>query len=311
MGETTAIAWCHATFNPWWGCVEVSPACDHCYARTDAKRYGHAVWGKDAARRFFGDHHWNEPIRWNRKAIDAGERRRVFCASMADVFEERDDKVGHLMALERARLWDIIAATPALDWLLLTKRPAGMRRLLPATIAALTNVWPGVTVESPAYLWRLDELQATRTAGPHWVSYEPALAWVDFAPHFAREPAWWVIGGESGPHARPFNVAWVRLGIAQCRAYGVAPFVKQFGAHPFSAEFQTRDTWIAVLEDRKGADMGVGMIKICARCCQPLTFLDVVTYARGEFAKHTAFCPPGWGAVDWRTALKENRCPTA
>lgn len=140
MAEHIRIVWRHHTFNPWWGCVELSPACDHCYAREDAKRYGHPVVGKDAPRRFFGDAHCNEPGTWNRKAREARERRRVFCASMADVFEDRDDAVGRQMDEARRRLWVLIANTPQLDWLLLTKRPAGMRRMLPRKLAALPNV---------------------------------------------------------------------------------------------------------------------------------------------------------------------------
>lgn len=256
MGETTGIAWCHHSFNPWWGCVEVSPACDHCYARTDATRYGHAVWGKDAPRRFFGDHHWTEPLRWARKAEAAGERRRVFCASMADVFEERDDEVGQAMQRARQNLWFVIANTPALDWLLLTKRPAGMRRLLPPEIAALPNVWPGVTVESPEYLWRLDQLMEIAAAGPRWLSLEPQLGPVDLSPYLGgprderranvfgvehRGPKdvaprtsldWVVTGGESGPRARSFDLSWARRTIAQCRAVGVPVFCKQLGARP-------------------------------------------------------------------------------
>lgn len=78
MGEKTGITWTDHTFNPWWGCVEVSPGCDHCYARTDAKRYGHDVWGKDAGRRFFGDKHWNQPRQWNRQAeIERPKASRV------------------------------------------------------------------------------------------------------------------------------------------------------------------------------------------------------------------------------------------
>src|SRR5262245_39758568 len=123
MGKTTAISWAHHTFNPWWGCVEVSPACDFCYARTWAARRGHAVWGKDAPRRFFGDNLWRQPLAWNRAAARAGERRRVFCASMADVLEQRSDAVGERMEAERSRLWGLIRATPYLDWLLLSKRP--------------------------------------------------------------------------------------------------------------------------------------------------------------------------------------------
>ena len=175
MGENTGIAWCHHTFNTWWGCVEVSPGCDSCYARRDAARYGFKVWGKDAPRRFFGDKHWAEPLRWDRKARDDGARRRVFCASMADVFEERDD-----LDQWRGRLWELILATPYLDWLLLTKRPQAMRRMLPPAIAERPNVWPGMTVESQEHAWRVTDLLKIECAGPRWVSYEPALGPVDF-----------------------------------------------------------------------------------------------------------------------------------
>lgn len=90
MAEHSAIEWTTHTFNPWWGCVKVSPACDHCYAESLAKRTGNQVWGKDAPRRFFGEKHWAEPLKWNRDAEKAGERARVFCASMADVMESAD-----------------------------------------------------------------------------------------------------------------------------------------------------------------------------------------------------------------------------
>src|SRR5262245_11351705 len=146
MGERTAISWCHHTFNPWWGCVEVSPACDRCYAREFANRVGQAAWGADAPSRFFKGQHWEAPIRWHRRADKRSERHRVFCASMADVLETRDDEVGREMDHARQRLWTTIARTPALDWLLLTKRPQNYRRLVPGEILALPNVWPGTTV---------------------------------------------------------------------------------------------------------------------------------------------------------------------
>lgn len=90
MSDDTAIEWTDHTFNPWWGCVNVSPGCDHCYAEMFAKRVGQDVWGKTAGRRFFGDKHWNEPKRWT---------GRVFCASMADVFEPNP-----VLVAERERL---------------------------------------------------------------------------------------------------------------------------------------------------------------------------------------------------------------
>jgi protein gp37 len=259
VGANTLIPWCHATFNPWWGCVEVSPACDHCYARELAKRFGHAVWGKDTPRRFFGDGYWEEPVGWNRRAEKAGERYRVFCASMADIGEERPGVVGRQMGAARRRLWSLIVKTPFLDWLLLTKRPRFYRRV-PAEILAMRNVWPGTTVESADYLWRAEELLKVPCAGPRWVSYEPVLGPVDFAPLLCRTgmrahgssidgEAWvepgtrglahdgcrerleWIIAGcenRSGHRpGRPMDETWIRSVRDQCRAASVAFYLKQ------------------------------------------------------------------------------------
>ena len=126
MGATTEIAWTDRTFNPWWGCARVSPGCEHCYAEAWAKRTGRQLWGPHAARRTFGEAHWREPLRWNAVAEKSGIRSRVFCASMADIFED-------LRALdqERCRLWTLIDATPWLDWQVLTKRPEQIARLSP------------------------------------------------------------------------------------------------------------------------------------------------------------------------------------
>ena len=124
MARDSAIEWTGHTFNPWWGCTKVSPACDHCYAEAWAKRTGFDVWGADAPRRRLGDDYWNQPLRWDQDAAQSGRRARVFCASMADVFEW-DRALDNL----RERLWTLIESTPNLDWLLLTKRPHLARRL--------------------------------------------------------------------------------------------------------------------------------------------------------------------------------------
>ncbi|HEY2512934.1 MAG TPA: DUF5131 family protein, partial [Polyangiaceae bacterium] len=118
MVANSKIQWTDHTFNPWWGCQRVSPGCEHCYAEAFAKRTGHGVWGPTAQRRFFGEAHWKEPLKWNEAAKRSGQRARVFCASMADVFEDRWELEPH-----RARLAGLIRVTPHLDWLLLTKRP--------------------------------------------------------------------------------------------------------------------------------------------------------------------------------------------
>src|SRR5256885_1960194 len=175
MGEKTGIAWTDSTFNPWFGCVKVSPACHHCYAETFTKRIGLKVWGQNSDRKFFSEKHWNEPLRWNRKAAAAGPRHRVFCASMADVFEDRQD-----LLAERERLWHLIDTTPHLDWLLLTKRPEHIARMLTGPMRP--NIWLGTTVEDQHWAdIRLSELVRV-PAVVHFVSYEPALGPLDLSP---------------------------------------------------------------------------------------------------------------------------------
>lgn len=235
MGEQTGISWTDHTFNPWWGCVKVSPACTHCYAETFSKRVGLKVWGADSERRFFGDKHWAEPEIWNAKAEQAGVRRRVFCASMADVFEDRPDLEG-----PRDRLWDLIDATPALDWLLLTKRPEHIATMVPwlDDEAPPHNVSLGTTVESNDYRERIAALLRV-PAAHHFISYEPALGPLDLSDYLPVETIggveletfvdWVIAGGESGAHARPSHPEWFRAVRDQCRAVGVAFHFKQWG----------------------------------------------------------------------------------
>ncbi len=127
MGEGSKIQWTHHTFNPWRGCTHVSPGCEHCYAEALSKRNPAQLgtWGAGGTRVVASEAYWKQPERWNRAAEAAGERHRVFCASLADVFEDRPELVE-----PRERLWRLIVATPHLDWLLLTKRPENIARLL-------------------------------------------------------------------------------------------------------------------------------------------------------------------------------------
>jgi protein gp37 len=144
MAEVTGIAWCDHTFNPWIGCQKVSPACDHCYAETqDVRFHGGVHWGPGAPRRRTTDAYWRAPLLWHRKAKAAGVRRRVFCASSADVFDNAVPETW------RQDLWALIAATPALDWLLLTKRPQNILKMLPANWGGgWPSVWLGTSVEN-------------------------------------------------------------------------------------------------------------------------------------------------------------------
>jgi len=252
MGANSRIEWTHRTFNPWWGCTKVSPACDHCYAERWAKRTGFDVWGKDASRRFFNDSKWDEPLRWDRAAAKAGERHRVFCGSMCDVMEDAPG----LQEIREAKLYPLIEATPFLDWLLLTKRPQNFRRFLPA--AWLDRPRPNVvgmtTVESERYLWRADVLLRTPFS---WrgLSMEPLLGHVDIGPFIGIKPRklssewhgptltrgidWVIVGGESGHGARPMHPDWVRAIRDQCLEAGVPFFFKQWGEWLPQGQFGT------------------------------------------------------------------------
>lgn len=173
MGETTKIQWCDHTFNPWRGCTKVAPGCANCYADAQSKRNPKTlgVWGPNGTRVVAAEKTWGEPLKWNAAAEREGVRRRVFCASLADVFEDWDGRIHNSAGREvwvsqrgtrsweaddgsqdfaferkpltmddlRARLFALIDATPHLDWLLVTKRPQNVRRMWPAIVEKSEN----------------------------------------------------------------------------------------------------------------------------------------------------------------------------
>ncbi|HYB41552.1 MAG TPA: DUF5131 family protein [Candidatus Methylomirabilis sp.] len=220
MSEHTTIGWCDFTFNPWEGCTEVSPGCDNCYARGLAARLHKVAWGPDAERKFLSEGTWAGPRRWDRRMLGEGRRGSVFCGSMCDVLEERDELEPH-----RQGLWRLIRDTPRLDWLLLTKRPQNYRRMVPPDILALPNVWPGTTCETADYTWRIEKLLALPCAGARFVSYEPILGPLDPA----RWPGihWWILGGESGKGHRVTPIEWLIDAARTLHALGRPVFVKQ------------------------------------------------------------------------------------
>lgn len=235
MGEQTKIEWTDHTFSPWWGCTKVSPACgmplaghegEHhgtCYAESFSNRLGFNIWGQNVGRRFFGDGHWSEPEKWNRKAEKEGIRRRVFCGSMCDVMEDRRDLDSH-----RERLYGLIQRTPWLNWLLLTKRPQNFRRLLPAEWVSKPepNVWVMATVETPEYGWRIEALRNT-PAVMRGLSMEPLLAGFDSLD--LSGIGFVIAGGESGHGARPMHPSWPRAISVFCAQQNVRFFFKQWG----------------------------------------------------------------------------------
>ena len=226
--KNSKIEWTHHTFNPWWGCTRVSPACRHCYAEAFAHRFGLELWGKGGERRFLSDNYWRQPLAWNRRACTEGKRARVFCASMADVFEDRRD-LDHL----RQRLWRLIDQTPSLDWLLLTKRPEVIGELVPWRQEWPRNVWLGTTIENQKWAERRAPFLLQYPAAVRFVSCEPLLGPVDLTAWLVRGPElsidWVIAGGESGHGARPTNPEWFESLRDQCSAHAVAFHFKQWG----------------------------------------------------------------------------------
>jgi protein gp37 len=231
VSRDSKIEWTHHTFNPWWGCTKVSPGCKHCYAETWAKRLGQKVWGSGVDRRELSANYWKQPILWNRDAERSRQRARVFCASMADVFENRRD----LDAL-RLKLWSIIEETPHLDWLLLTKRPHNVARLCRWRTNWPDNVWLGATAENQTWLDRRLPALVASNAKILFLSCEPLLGpldlsqWLELAKNGKIRRIDWVIGGgESGHNARPMNPEWVRSLRDQCVHFGISFHFKQWG----------------------------------------------------------------------------------
>lgn len=230
MAENSKIEWTHHTFNPWMGCSKVSAGCKNCYAEAIMDhRYGKVKWGPDGTRQ--RTKNWREPLAWHRLAKANGVRQRVFCASLADVFED----FAGLDAI-RADLWPLVEQCDSLDWLLLTKRPENARRMVPARW--LKGGWPshvafGTSVEggeaSLAHN-RLRMRHALSVPAPmHFLSCEPLIGSLGTAIDRLHYFKWVIVGGESGDGARPMDLEWARSIRDECRAHGVPFFFKQMG----------------------------------------------------------------------------------
>lgn len=253
--ETTNIEWCDSTFNAWEGCTKVGPGCDHCYAETRNGRFhAGANWGPGAPRLLRSGTYWREPLKWERDHdaffAEHGRHRRVFCSSLADVFDNEAP------AGQRERLFELIKATPHLNWLLLTKRIGNAKRMLPVDWGdGYANVWIGATVVNQAESDRDIMKLLTLPARIRFLSMEPLLGPVDltrididghreFYPLTSTTgcedddgnstpdlPAldWVIVGGESGPDSRPMHPDWARDLSDQCAGAGVPLLFKQWG----------------------------------------------------------------------------------
>lgn len=198
MGANTKIQWCHHTWNPWRGCTKVSEGCRHCYAESMSKRNLKVLgqWGPNGTRVIASESMWREPVKWNKAAEQAGERHRVFCASLADVFEGEDTMPANCVPIVRAarlRLMETINSTPWLDWLLLTKRPENIMSVVHELSDDLDRTRPldaGGTdrdrVEGMMHAWLNG-----RSPGNVWlgVSVEDQKAADERIPHLLKVPA--------------------------------------------------------------------------------------------------------------------------
>lgn len=265
MGSNTKIEWADHTFNPWVGCSKVSPACDNCYAETWAKRAGTPeLW--DGERRRTTVSYWKQPLKWNKQHdqfyLEHGHRQRVFCASLADIFDNQvPDQWRH-------DFWQLVRDTPNLDWMLLTKRPQNIKGMLPTDWKyGYPNVWLGLTVENQKEAERKIPVLIGVHARVKFLSIEPPLGAIDLDKQrcethnrefvgqgeegeYCTECAadgftgdmpcghwlnynggitWVITGGETGSRARPSNPDWFRSIRDQCQDAGVAFFFKQFG----------------------------------------------------------------------------------
>lgn len=241
MGENTKIEWATHTFNAWWGCTKVSQGCVHCYAETMDKRTGGDHWGPGKPRKTMSDSYWHQPLKWDAAAKASDRRDRVFCSSMADVFDIEAP------AGQRERIWGLIRQTPNLDWLLLTKRPGNIRDMLPADWGnGYPNVWLGATVEDQSAADTRIPILLSIPAVVRFLSCEPLIGpvtfrWAAWAP-LSREPGavnnhldglkgidWVICGGESGHGSRPMHPDWARSLRDQCVEAGVPFLFKQWG----------------------------------------------------------------------------------
>lgn len=261
MAEQTGIAWTDHTFNPWIGCQKVSPGCDHCYAEALDRRWGGGHWGPHAERRRTSEANWKQPLRWNAADAKARVRRRVFCASLADVFDNA------VPAEWRGDLWTLIRACPSLAWQLLTKRPQNIAKMLPEGWGdGWPNVWLGTTCENQDEANRRIPHLLRVPAAVRFLSCEPLIGPVDLRsipcgdrltvdaltgfhtgsagpgriedvlrdlpalPKRTSRVDWVIVGGESGNGARPMQLAWAESLRDQC-GITAACFIKQIGSN--------------------------------------------------------------------------------
>jgi protein gp37 len=228
MGDTS-IGWTDKTYNPWIGCQQVTEAeCGDCYAKRWAGRHHLDVWGSLSGSKRHLTKTANDPHRWNREAHEQGRRLKVFCASLADVFEPHPQ-----VSEARRRLWQLIEETPYLDWQLLTKRPKFIQRFVPQTWLQRWpgHVWIGTSVGTQAAAQKRLPYVLDLPAPVIFVSCEPLVEEITLESWLKLNKINWVIcGGYSGAQQRPMLLSWARRVRDECNHYHIAFFMKQLGS---------------------------------------------------------------------------------
>lgn len=248
MGDITTISWAQATHNPWIGCQKVGPGCDSCYAEArDVRFEGGIHWGPGAPRRQTAESTRNRPRRWQREAVAKGVRLRVFCASLADVFDNAVDPQW------RRDLAAMIRETPDLDWMLLTKRIGNVPKMVERDFDGELprNVWLGASVVTQEEADRDIAKLLDVNASVRWLSMEPLLERVAVQPDLMAGLDMIVVGGESGPRARPMDLAWAYDLLGQARAARTAFHFKQMSEADRPKDYWDVDAFPADLRIRE------------------------------------------------------------
>ena len=242
MGEYTKISWADHSFNPWIGCAKVSAGCINCYAERDMDlRFGKVKWGPRGTRVLTKTANWNKPRKWNERAQENGHIETVFCASLADVFEDWQGNhlQPHQMDDWREELFHMMVETPWLVWLVLTKRPENVMYMIPPV---WRDSWPpnvlvGFSAEDQGnYDFRIREARKIPTP-ILWLSAEPLLGPINLYHGHEMDVDWVITGGESGPSARPTHSRWVSNIRDVCAANDVPFYHKQWGEWAHSAQY--------------------------------------------------------------------------
>ncbi len=267
MSLQTAIEWTDATWNPVTGCTEVSPGCDHCYARTFAERWrgvsGHPY------EQGFDVRLWPErmdyPLKWKKP-------RRIFVNSMSDLFHKDvpDDFILDVFRTMVTANWHI--------YQVLTKRPSRLARMVDKLTTHLqqytdritiwpAHIWLGVSVETMQYAWRVDQLRHV-PAAIRFISAEPLLG--SLYDLDLNNIDWLIAGGESGPRHRFCDPAWVRELRDKCAAHNTAFFFKQWGGRTPKSNGRVLDD--RIYDDYPIIDTNVErLVNVANYRCQPLT----------------------------------------